>query len=184
MSPLTSASWADDITWSNNCVIISEWRAILVRHLGFLFFFSKPQKASKVGSEVMKTNQNKIKWHKHFKNATRKLLFHFKTCLSKYGCHGNVKTRGQWHFISICCQLRGNNHNYRSRAVAKGFLRTIFCGMLFWNVFYRKMTNCFREDTYFKKIVIARARLVPVPNRASDFRSPKTLRKGGMLPIF
>ena len=42
--------------------------------------------------------------------------------------------------------------------------------------------NCFREDTYFEKIVIARARLVP--NRASDFRIPKTLRKGGMLPLF
>ena len=37
---------------------------------------------------------------------------------------------------------------------------------------------------YFEKIVIAHARLVPVPKRASDFRIPKTLRKGGMLPIF
>ena len=44
--------------------------------------------------------------------------------------------------------------------------------------------DCFREDTYFEKIVIARTRLVLVPNRTSDFRTPKTLRKGGMLPIF
>ena len=28
-------------------------------------------------------------------------------------------------------KLRGVNLNYRSRAVAKGLLRTIFCGMLF-----------------------------------------------------
>ena len=44
--------------------------------------------------------------------------------------------------------------------------------------------NCFRDDTYFKEIVIVRARLVPVPNHASDFGIPKTLRKGDMLPFF
>ena len=80
--------------------------------------------------------------------------------------------------------FKGVNLNYRSRAVAKGLLRTMSCGMLFRNVFYRKMMNCFKEDIYFEKIVIARARLVPVPNRASDFRIPKTLRKEGMLAIF
>ena len=34
------------------------------------------------------------------------------------------------------------------------------------------MVNWFREDTWFGKIVIARAKLVPVPNPASDFRIP------------
>ena len=79
--------------------------------------------------------------------------------------------------------LRGVNLNYRSRAVAKRLVWAIFFGMLFQNVFYRKMMNCFREDTYIEKIVIVRARLVPVPNCVSDFRIPKTLRKGCMLPF-
>ena len=46
------------------------------------------------------------------------------------------------------------------------------------------MMYCFREATEFEKIDIARAKLVPVANRASDFKIPKTLRKGGMLLFF
>ena len=37
------------------------------------------------------------------KNA-RKSKFR-KTCLPKYGCHGNVKLLGPRHAIPICCQL-------------------------------------------------------------------------------
>ena len=46
------------------------------------------------------------------------------------------------------------------------------------------MMDCFTEATEFERIDIARAKLVPVPNRASDFKIPKTLRKGGMLLFF
>ena len=55
---------------------------------------------------------------------------------------------------------------------------------LFGSVFYRKMVNCVWEDTWFEKIIIAHAKLVPVPNRASEFKIPKTPRKEGMIPIF
>ena len=53
-----------------------------------------------------------------------------------------------------------------------------------FEAFSTAMVNYFRKDTYFEKIVIACAKLVPVPNRASDFKIPKTPRKGGILPIF
>ena len=82
---------------------------------------------------------------------------------------GGGESAGADNFITS----RGVNLNYRSRAFAKGLLRTISCGMVIWNVFYRKMMNCFREKTFLETIVIARAGLVPVPNRASDFGSLK-----------
>ena len=63
---------------------------------------------------VIKSNKNTIKCSKDLTNSTRKLLFNFKrreieilkkTCLSKYGCHGNAKSRGQSHVISNCYQI-------------------------------------------------------------------------------
>ena len=37
--------------------------------------------------------------------------------------------------------------------------------------------------TCFEKYNIARAKLVPVPNRALEFKIPKTPRKQGKVPI-
>ena len=66
-----------------------------------------------------------------------------------------ASTKGSLHLSSLkgvshtnsIRTLRGVNLNYRSRAVAKGLLRTVFCGKLFWSVFEGKKVNCFREVT-------------------------------------
>ena len=50
------------------------------------------------------------------------------------------------------------------------------------------MVNCFREGTLFEKIVI-KLRVQTwyqsqLAARASQFKIPKTLRKGGIIPFF
>ena len=76
MSPLTSVSRGYDVAWGNNCVIISEWRPSWSAILDF-WFVQILQKPSKVGSKVIKTIKNTIKWYKDLKNATRKLALIF-----------------------------------------------------------------------------------------------------------
>ena len=45
------------------------------------------------------------------------------------------------------------------------------------------MVNFIWGYTCFKKYIIARAKLVAVPNRALEFKIPKTSRKQGKVPI-
>ena len=79
--------------------------AILVRHLGFLDFSSSPPN----GQNWLETNKNQYINAKNckengkilrIKNA-RKSKFR-KTCLSKYGCHGNVILLGPKQIPMSC----------------------------------------------------------------------------------
>ena len=80
--------------------------------------------------------------------------------------------------------LRGILLNYRSIAVAKGLLKTNFGGKPFCSVSYCQMANLLEGNTCFEKIDTARAYLVPVPNRALEFKIPKIWRKEGRVPYF
>ena len=46
------------------------------------------------------------------------------------------------------------------------------------------MANLLEGNTCFEKIDTARAYLVPVPNRALEFKILKTWRKEGRVPYF
>ena len=61
----------------------------------------KHKKSSKIGSKVIKTNINTIKWPKDFKNATRKRSFKFKIreieIVKKYACQNMVAMKTSSH---------------------------------------------------------------------------------------
>ena len=70
--------------------------------------------------------------------------------------------------------------NYRSRAVAKGLLKQAIL-KLFVTL---NGESYFGGYTCFEKFIMARAKLVPVHNRALKFKMPKTPRKQGKVPKY
>ena len=68
------------------------------------------------------------------------------------------------HLMLMKPNLRGRTLNYRSRTVAKGLLKTSFCGKWFRVSFYVKWLILHWRTPGFKKYIVEHAKLVPVWN--------------------